>query len=96
MDAIMNSRSVVARMLLCAGDGSYMPFVPGAALAILGFLVLAIGLLFARSASRRTRLGDPANANPAYVYVIIVLLIIAGCFLITFGVALLGIFITAC
>ncbi|MEP6847858.1 MAG: hypothetical protein ABI999_03315 [Acidobacteriota bacterium] len=97
MEAMVISRGIgIANLLLCAEDISHRPFLAGIATVVAGLFVLAGGLLFASAASRRTRLGDPQNTNPTYVYVAVVLMIIAGCFLLTFGVALIGIFVTAC
>ena len=86
----------VGKILLCAGEASYWPFAPSAALIVLGLLVLTSGILLARSASRRTNLQDPNNTNPPYVYSMIILLIIAGCFLTTFGVAFVLTFTFGC
>ena len=78
MEAFITLRGIgSANIFLCAEDISYRPFLPGIAVVVAGLLVLAGGLLFARAASRRTRLGDPQNTNPTYVYVAVVLMIIA-------------------
>ena len=78
MEAIITLREIgSANILLCAENMSYRPFLPGIAVVVAGPLVVASGLLFARAASRRTRLGDPQNTNPTYVYVAVVLMIIA-------------------
>ena len=83
-------------LLFCVGEGSYSQMVPGAALVLLGLLVLASGILLARSASRRASADDLHDTSPPSTYILIILLIIAGCFIMTFGVAFSVTFILEC
>ena len=83
-------------LLFCIGEGSYSQIAPGAALVLLGLLILASGILLARSASRRAGVPDVHDTSPPRTYAVVILLIIAGCFIMTFGVAFTLTFILAC
>jgi len=72
-------------VLLCVAESGYGFLAEGAGLAVLGLLVLTSAILLAKKGMRRASEQDRDMSKS--MYLIIILLIIAGCFLTTSGVA---------
>ena len=83
----VNGFSVVnGLVLLCADSSGFTLLAPGAVLAGCGLMVVMSGILLAKAGVRRARQNERTDMSKC-MYLGIVLLIITGCFLTTFGVA---------
>jgi len=72
-------------VLFCADGSGYGFPIPGVLLAVCGLVVIASAILLAKMRMRRASEQDRDMSKS--MYLIIILMIIAGCFLTTSGVA---------